>query len=293
MKIINILGGLGNQMFEYAMYVAVQSSHPEEEVRCCTRSFKGYGLHNGFELQRVFGIEVKEATLGQLMKLAYPFVNYRTWQIMRHWLPVRKKTMTRGALNIPFDYREVLRDESLYYDGYWQNEGFFLKQREKLLTLYSFLPFTDELNLRLWEQMKNEITVSCHIRRGDYLKEPGMCVCTPDYYVRAIRMVNDRVHPTMYCIFSDDIPWCQEHMNDLGLMGHKVVFIGWNTGENSYRDMQLMSLCDHNIIANSSFSWWGAWLGKKDGRVIAAPEKWAHGNVVNDPICDDWIRVKI
>ena len=291
MKIVNILGGLGNQMFEYAMYVAVQSAHPDEEVLCCTRCFKGYGLHNGYELKRVFGIDAKEASLCQLAKLAYPFFNYKTWQVMRHCLPVRKKTMTRGALDIPFDYNQVLRDDSVYYDGYWQNEGFFVANRDAILAAYSFSGISDELNSRLLEQLDNEVSVSCHIRRGDYLNEPEMCVCTPDYYVRAILEMNDRVKPTLYCIFSDDIPWCREHLDELGLSGLKVVFVDWNKGENSFRDMQLMSRCNHNIIANSSFSWWGAWLGNRKGRVVMAPKTWARGNVVNDPICVNWIRI--
>ena len=90
MKIVNILGGLGNQMFEYAMYLALKDAHPQEEIKVCTRSFGGYGLHNGLEIQRIFGVELPEASLWQLTKVAYPFFNYKTWQVMRHFLPVRK-----------------------------------------------------------------------------------------------------------------------------------------------------------------------------------------------------------
>ena len=278
MKIVNILGGLGNQMFE--------------DVFCCTRSFRGYRLHNGYELKRVFGIDVKEASLSQLAKLAYPFFNYRSWQFMRHCLPDRKKTMTRGDLNIPFDYEQVLRNDSVFYDGYWQKEDFFSCSRDTILKRYSFPKVTDDLNSSLLKQLKNEVSVSCHIRRGDYLKEAGMCVCTPSYYMRAIHEMDEKVKPTMYCIFSDDIAWCRENANVLGLANHKVVFVDWNTGENSYRDMQLMSLCSHNIIANSSFSWWGAWLGHREGRIIMAPHKWAEGRVLSDPICSDWVRIE-
>ena len=96
----------------------------------------------------------------------------------------------------------------------------------------------------------------------------------------------------MYCIFSDDIEWCKENLKFL--IGDKeVVFVDWNKGQESFRDMQLMSLCHYNIIANSSFSWWGAWLNNNDGKVVVAPERWMNKPLVNDPICDNWKRIKV
>ena len=292
MKIVNILGGLGNQMFEYAMYLALRESHPEEEIVCTTHSFKGYGLHNGFELDRIFGIKIKEATYWQLAQLAYPFFNYNSWRVMRHCLPVRRRTMTRGAIDIPFDFSQVTRNDSVFYDGYWQNECNFRHIRKKVLETYVFPDFTDERNRRLVELLKTEITVSCHIRRGDYLKEPNMCVCTPSYYARSIREMNEKVKPTLYCIFSDDISWCRKNIQNLVGKDKRIVFIDWNKGQSSFRDMQLMSLCNHNIIANSSFSWWGAWLNVHEDKTVIAPKTWIKGAILNDPLCEDWIKIE-
>lgn len=290
MKIVNLLGGLGNQMFEYAMYLALKHAHPDEKIICTTRSFNGYGLHNGFELNRIFGIKINEASLCQLAKLAYPFFNYTSWRIIRHWLPVRRKTMTRGAIDIPFDFSQVTRTDSAFYDGYWQNEYNFKHIRDKVLEAYTFPEFSDEKNIGLVERLNNQISVSCHIRRGDYLKEPNMCVCTPTYYASAIKEMNERVKPTLYCIFSDDIQWCKENIHNLIGKDKLVVFVDWNKGENSYRDMQLMSLCNHNIIANSSFSWWGAWLNKHNDKIVIAPQKWIKGTIKNNPLCEEWIK---
>lgn len=290
MKIVNILGGLGNQMFEYAMYLALKDAHPQEEIKVCTRSFGGYGLHNGLEIQRIFGVELPEASLRDLCKVAYPFFNYSTWRVMRHWLPVRK-SMASGTTQIPFTFEEVTREDSVYYDGYWQNEGNFKHIRENILLAYSFPEFLDDKNYYLAERLKTANAVSCHVRRGDYLKESEMCVCTSSYYARAITEMNERVNPDLYVVFSDDIQWCIDNLS--GLIGKReVVFVDWNKKENSYRDMQLMSLCKHNIIANSSFSWWGAWLNQFKGKIVIAPEAWMNKSLVNDPICKDWIRIK-
>ena len=290
MKIVNILGGLGNQMFEYAMYLALKDAHPQEDIKVCTRSFGGYGLHNGLEIQRIFGVELPEASLWELTKVAYPLFNYKAWQVMNHYLPNRK-SMTMGTTAIPFDYSQVTREDNAFYDGYWQNEGNFKHVRNKILEAYTFPEFTDERNIELAGRLKSANSVSCHVRRGDYLKEPNMCVCTPNYYARAITEMNERVAPKLYVIFSDGIQWCKENLG--GLIGDReVIFVDWNKGENSFRDLQLMTLCKHNIIANSSFSWWGAWLNRNVNKVVIAPEVWMNKPIVNDPICSDWIRVK-
>lgn len=290
MKIVNILGGLGNQMFVYAMYKALSLKHPDEEVLLCTRSFKGYPLHNGFELADIFGVTATEASLFQLTKVAYPFFNYKSWQIMNHWLPTRH-TMKEGTTQHPFDYRDVTREDSIFYDGYWQNEGNFKPIREEILRTYTFPEFLDERNIALAEELKRVNAVSCHIRRGDYLKDPVRCVCTQNYYRQALENIRKDKCPALYCIFSDDIEWCRQTFGPM-LQGCNVIYVDWNKGKESYRDMQLMSLCHYNIIANSSFSWWGAWLNNHDDKVVLAPEIWMKKTLVNDPICKDWIRIK-
>lgn len=289
MKIVNILGGLGNQMFIYAMYLALKEAHPKEEIFISTRCFNGYQLHNGYELDRVFGISAPEANIFQIMKLAYPYFNYTTWRIMKHWLP-KRKTMAYGTSQIPFSYSEVTREDDIFYDGYWQNEKNFISIREKILDTFRFPELEGEKNIALKNLLKKKRTVSCHIRRGDYLKEPNLCVCTPVYYIESIKKIIELVNPEQFCIFSDDIDWCKSNISSL-IAGKDVVYVDWNNHENSYCDMHLMSLCNYNIIANSSFSWWGAWLNTHDDKIVICPEKWVFGPIINEPICDGWIRV--
>lgn len=291
MKIVNILGGLGNQMFVYAMYLALKEAHPDEEVYLCRRSYKGYPLHNGYELGNVFGADAPEASLWQLAKVAFPYWNYKTWRLMQHFLP-KRKCMLSGTTQIKFDYGNVTRNEDGFYDGYWQNENNFLPIRDKILEAFSFPKFNDNKNIELAELITNKRAVSCHVRRGDYLKDPLYGVCTSEYYVKAIDEINKRVSPELYCVFSDDIKWCKENLGEIIGKDKEIVFVDWNKGENSFRDMQLMSLCNHNIIANSSFSWWGAWLNNHEDKVVIAPSLWMNKPMVNDPLCDSWIRIK-
>lgn len=292
MKIVNILGGLGNQMFVYAMYLALKEAHPDEEVYICKRSYNGYPLHNGYELGNVFGADAPEASLWQLVKIAYPYWNYRTWQLMRHFFP-KRSCMLSGTEDIPFDYENVTRKEDGFYDGYWQNENNFLPIRDKILEVFSFPQFNDKRNIELAELITNKRAVSCHVRRGDYLKDPLYGVCTSEYYVKAIDEINRKVSPDLYCVFSDDVKWCKENLGEIIGKDKEIVFVDWNKGENSFRDMQLMSLCNHNIIANSSFSWWGAWLNNHDDKVVVAPNIWMNKPMVNDPLCDSWIKIKV
>lgn len=289
MKIVNILGGLGNQMFEYAMYLALKDAHPDEEIKVCTRSFKGYGLHNGQEIKRIFNVELPEASLWDLSKLAYPFFNYKSYQVMFHWLS-KRKSMTIGTTQIPFCLSEVKRNDSVFYDGYWQNEKFFRHIRERVLKEYSFPLFQDERNEMLARKLIRLNSVSIHIRRGDYLKEPIWCVCTPDYFFKGIEYLKGKEKIDLICVFSDDIPWCKENLGSLP-WEMEIEYVDWNKGNLSFRDMQLMTCCKHNIIANSSFSWWGAWLGRREGKIVIAPKVWCNKSIVNDPICEGWIRL--
>ena len=113
------------------MYLALKNAHPEEEIKVCTRSYCGYDLHNGLEIQCIFGVNLKDATLWELSNLAYPFFNYKTYQIMFHWLP-KRRSMTIGTTQVPFNPSEVTRNDSVFYDGYWQNENFFKHIRSKI-----------------------------------------------------------------------------------------------------------------------------------------------------------------
>ena len=131
--------------------------------------------------------------------------------------------------------------------------------------------------------------ISIHVRRDDYLSSKYVSgfggICTIEYYNKAVERIKEEVIDPVFYIFSDDINWCREN-----LKLEQGVFIDWNTGKESWQDMFLMSQCKHNIIANSSFSWWGAWLNSNSEKIVIAPRIWWNG-LKDDVVPDSWIRI--
>lgn len=132
MKIIKILGGLGNQMFQYALYISLKEQFPREQVMIDTSCFKGYPLHNGFEIDRIFSQNAPVASWRDILKVAYPYPNYRFWQIGKYLLPQRK-AMCVERKDFTFDTTALTRKGSCYYDGYWQHEEYFFGRERKYL----------------------------------------------------------------------------------------------------------------------------------------------------------------
>ena len=290
MKIVKILGGLGNQMFQFALYEALRRQHPDERVLVDLHCFRGYKLHRGFELQQVFGINFQEATLGEIARIAYPYPNYLSWRIGSRLLPTRK-TMLKEKPDFTFEPSALSRQGDTYYDGYWQHEEYFREIREQLLTLFRFPELTDAQNTECAQRLREARSCSIHIRRGDYLTDPLRKGTTGTAYTeRAIQLMQEQVHPDCWCVFSDDIAWTKAQLAKW-LPEEQTVFVDWNQTEKSVNDMHLMSLCQHNIIANSSFSWWGAWLSTRNGKTIIAPQKWMNMKDVCSPVPQGWLKI--
>lgn len=289
MKIVKILGGLGNQMFQYALFLSLKERFPHEQVMIDTSCFRNYPLHNGFEVDRIFAQKAPVASWRNILKVAYPYPNYRFWKIGKYILP-KRKTMCVERKNFSFDAAVLTRKGDCYYDGYWQHEEYFCDMKETIWEAFSFPEPVDWRNKEIGALLQASDSVSLHVRRGDYVNHPLFRgICDLDYYKRAIHYMEERVNPQLYCVFSNDMAWCESHLRAL-LPGKEVVYVDWNKGAESYVDMRLMSLCRHNIIANSSFSWWGAWLNRNPQKVVVAPERWMN-SPIEDPVSDKWIKL--
>jgi len=266
MKIVKFLGGLGNQMFQYAFYINLQQHF--KTVKADLKDFETYSLHNGFELEDIFPVKLEMATSFHL-NLYQPYSRKWIWRKLKRLNGSKNAYLEETPF---FSYQPNLFKENKkrYFWGYWQHIDYIKSVEDQLRKDFRFPPIIENNNIQLVENIKNQITVSIHIRRGDYLNEPSFLgICDLVYYQKAIKFMQENLQDPLFVFFSNDIEWCRVNFSGLN-----TKFVDWNTGKDSFRDMQLMSLCHHNIIANSSFSWWASWLNENPNKIIVCPEKW-------------------
>lgn len=283
MKIVNITGGLGNQMFQYAFALSLKEKFPLEDVyidishynTIFFKHYKGINLHNGFEIEKVFpNANIPVAGCKELLKLSYYIPNYILSRLGRKLLPVRKTEMVLSFSDTYSYLPEVYKSRSCYYEGYWQNIRYFEGIKDKLMNVFAH-PEPNEYNKTMIQELSSRESVGIHVRRGDYLSEPDYRgICNINYYKRAINRLKEEDKKYSFYIFSNDIKWCTENLEPL-MDGYNVLYVTGNKGKKSCWDMFLMTYCKNLIIANSSFSWWGAFLNKNVERVIA-PCPWVN-----------------
>ena len=278
-------------MFQYAAGRA-RSLKLGVPVKVDTRDFSDYQLHQGFELNRLFNCHAEIAadidlakTLGwQKAKLAQ--------RVLRtpHLKSLRYKSF---VVERHFNYWSGISqlEDNKYLYGYWQSEKYFIEFAENIREDFTFkLPFSDQ-NAEIAEQISQVTSISLHVRRGDYVTNPKnvfIGVCSPEYYQNAIKHIKNTVAKPVFFVFSDDIDWVK---NNLAL-DKAAIFVNHNKGSESYNDMRLMSLCKHHIIANSSFSWWGAWLNPNPNKIVIAPKQWFAGRQDDrDLVPTNWLKI--
>lgn len=279
MQIVWCLGGLGNQMFQYAFYRKLELMG--KEVYLDLSEFNNYDLHNGFELQKIFAVAPKIIPSIAVKK----FRQNKFFKVLAR-LKLYQRIISQSEFNFNSKYLDY--SFSRYLIGYWQSESYFAEIERQIREDFTF-PSLDAANQLIANQIRSTNAISLHVRMGDYVNHPlHGGICTKEFYLRAIDIIKDKVEDPQFFIFSNEIDWCK---NNLPLAN--AVYVGGNDGENSYRDMQLMSLCKHNIIANSSFSWWGAWLNSNINKIVIAPAKWFNDPQINtsDLLPASWVKI--
>jgi len=291
MRIVKVIGGLGNQMFQYALYLSLKDKFQNERILIDKRLFNSYKLHNGFEIDRVFHLDsVEYATQDEIKLVTFNVWNYKMQRIARRILP-RLETEFIEENEFFYD-NNVFNKGDLYYEGYWQNYNYFKELGSLIRNSFQFKNDLSLLNSNLLNEISKEAqSVSIHVRRGDYLNHKTFGgICNSNYYLNAIEYVKNIFHNPIFYFFSNDFTWCRDVL--LPLIGDsKYFFIDWNTKQDSYIDMQLMSYCKFNIIANSSFSWWAAWLNPNKDKKVIAPVKWTQNVISKDILPPDWILI--
>lgn len=288
--ISQVIGGLGNQMFQYAAGRAL-SILRGVPLRLDVSGFTGYGLHHGFELERVFScpvtlaepLDVRAALGWQSSRLARRIFARPALRFLRnrHFMVEPHFHYWPGICNVPLPN---------YLMGYWQSEHYFADVAQTIRTDFTFRQPMSSRNLELAGEIGAANAVSLHVRRGDYVSDPRTMatngVCPLSYFETAIRYISARVDAPHFFVFSDDMDWVRANLN----IDHPCRYVDHNRSTESFNDMRLMSLCRHHIIANSSFSWWGAWLNPRDDKMVIAPKKWfANSNDTRDLLPIGWV----
>jgi hypothetical protein len=283
---------MGNQMFQYAAGRAL-ALKKRNNFRLDVSDFARYPLHNGFELRRIFNIPEEDATESEVRKiLEWQYPKILRTATKRSWMKPFRAT---GFIVEPhFEYWRGIENtpDDCYLLGYWQSDKYFAEAASEISQAFTFRLPLGERNGQLTERIQASNSVSLHVRRGDYVSDPRTSqvngACSMDYYEAAVGYVAQRVPEPHFFIFSDDIAWVRENLR----VGHLCTYVDNNKGSDSYNDMRLMSFCRHNIVANSSFSWWGAWLNRSGDKIVIAPQRWfANGGNIKDLIPQSWVRL--
>ena len=291
MVISNIIGGLGNQMFQYAAGRAL-SLRLGVQLKLDIRAFSGYSLHQGFELRRLFDSDVEIASNDDL-KVVLGWQKAKLAQRILKRPQLKRFRCKSYVIEPSFNYWVGINTlkENIYLDGYWQSEQYFIQFVDKIREDFIFkLPLSNK-NVDIAEKISQVNAVSLHVRRGDYIsdkKNAFIGVCSLDYYKTAVEKIKTQVDNPVFFVYSDDINWVKNNL----VLDKTAVFVSHNRGNEGYNDMRLMSLCKHNIIANSSFSWWGAWLNADPNKTVIAPSQWfASGKDDRDLIPTGWLKI--
>jgi hypothetical protein len=293
MIVVKLYGGLGNQMFQYAAArrLSLFRNTPLKLDLSWYDNEKDSGTTGRpFELADCFNIEAE--VLANPTNLIVLNSDDRIQKLKNHI--IRRPYLIRQAeQKFNFDRSLLTAPSNSYLEGYWQSEKYFNDHANSIRTDLEFKPELDKENSLILSKIISSESVSLHVRRGDYVSSASTNsfhgTTDENYYNQSIAMLRSKAKNIRFFIFSDDIEWCKNNLR----VPPESTFIAHNTGVNSFKDMQLMSKCKHNIIANSSFSWWGAWLNRNKNKNIIAPKQWFNDATVNtsDLIPSGWVTL--
>jgi glycosyl transferase family 11 len=277
--ISTLAGALGNQMFQYA-------------------AGRALALRRNTELQLDLG------WLTPVSRFVYELgvfgLDVRLISAYRHTRRERVRELVGLA---PAAWRQNWRRDGFSFDpkvidlpqdtrlvGYWQSEKYFEDFGDVIRADFRFSEPLDASNACVAEAIAASTAVAVHVRRGDYVTDPGarsfLGTLPLDYYLAGAELMRDRTPDPRFFVFSDDPAWCRSHLR----LGGPTTVVDHNQGR-GHDDLRLMALCRHHIIANSSFSWWGAWLASPEGQIVVAPERWGAAGNAGDVIPDRWCRL--
>lgn len=302
MIIVKLIGGLGNQLFQYALgrHLAEKNS---TILKLDLSGFEEYKLHryglHCFEIWQHIATTKEIHTFKRNMNTNLSRLSSKIGKRLRiSFYPTSdfyQDTIVLKEKQFFFDPSVLDAKGNIYLDGYWQSEKYFSAIRNILLREFAIKYEQDCRNKELAELIRNTKSVSLHIRRGDYvnnlLTNQIHGLCSFDYYQKAVNHIVQKIPDCHFYVFSDDHTWVSENFK----IDYPLTMVDHNDASTNYDDLRLMSLCHHNIIANSSFSWWGAWLNANHDKIVIAPKNWFANTETNkqtfDLIPENWLRI--
>lgn len=284
---------LGNQMFQYATGLALSKKYNTELIIDNSFINNRFPLNNytfrKYELAEVFNILEKETFLSKLSS-KYKILNKI---IHPYFYDLINKLIYRNKYikEINWKYIENIWN-NVYLEWYWQTAKYFEKYDDEIKEIFQVKTEISEKNQKIINLIeKNYLnTVSVHIRRWDYVSNSNAAswhgTCNDDYYKKAVKIIKEQISNPYFIIFSDDIHWVKKNMD----FWDNVLFVEWNKWPD---DLRLMQTCANNIIANSSFSWWWAYLWKNKNQVVIAPSKWLNDSNydTSNILPNNWIKI--
>lgn len=271
MIILRMAGGLGNQMFQYALYLKLIHLGKDVLIDDST-CYKEFAMRTTRDVQlEIFNTQYRKATDTEIEEIT------NNSFLKRLKKKIWKRPLIHREAGASIYDRKVFQIDNTYLAGYFQNHEYFKDIKDIILAQYTFpIEKLPQKSAKYLAQIDTTQSVSIHIRRGDYLKSENTKlfgnICTEEYYRQAIASMKEKHGNCIFYVFTNDQDWAKEHMKE----DHFIIVEG-NSEDDGYWDMFLMSRCKHNIIANSSFSWWGSWLNTNPDKTIIAPNKWING----------------
>jgi len=297
---VNVNAGLANQMFHYAFGRGLINKGYDVFFVQINFRYRKEWIFENIRLQDAFpNIEIKEMPKGKFK-----------------WICIHETNkVSKGLRLIMINFHNLIGDEKYIFEtdygyisdiegkitkncilkGFWQSEKYFAHCKDDIRKQFSFLPFDEKKNIAIMNKMEKENSVAIHLRKGaDYLQSElmGKGLCGVEYYIKAIEYIKQNVDNPVFYVFTDNPEWVKNNLPKFD-----YILVDWNevAGKKNFRDMQLMSCAKHNIIANSTYSWWGAWLNPNPNKIVIGPTKFF--NPINkffsssDIMCEDWVRI--
>ena len=274
--IVRLSGGLGNQMFQYAFGRAVSIVKGEELY------LDDYAFKRDPKREYALGLyNINAKQLGGIKKIYFNIMFYLNRKI--HFIPKGKSKFGMYYEKNEFEKEEINKIDALYFEGYWQNINYFDNISHILKNELAFKGRIRKEVKELGKTLLDNIVIAVHVRHGDYLNINNKLIYeVPDaeYYRRAMQYMRQLFPECSFCFFSDDIDWCIEEFGK----EKNCIFPARDTSYTAQEDIYLMQQCSHYIIANSSFSWWAAFLGAGDNTICVAPQKWYKDELLNEKV---------